>query len=112
MIRRAAAADADRLASLRRDYGAERRALAPDSDPGFEERFDEWFRRTEGWSFSWLAEVGPKAVGLLTMFAIPRMPTPGRDAGQLAYLGRLFVLPEHRGAGFGSADRYLVWSAN
>lgn len=108
MIRRVAAADSDQVAALRRAYAAERRPAEAGTDPGFEARLDRWFQQTEGLSVCWIACHDASAIGLLSMFVIPRMPVPGREAGKLAYLGLLFVLPEHRNRGLG---RSLLESA-
>ena len=53
----------------------------------------------------WLAEVGGKAVGLLTVLDPARTPWPSElsSAGSAAYLSDLMVTPGGRGAGAGAA---------
>ena len=101
LIRLASSDDAQQVAALRRAYGGERHPPQAEPDDDFERRFHEWHEQTQDSCVSWLAVVDTQAIGLLSMFVIPRMPMPGRQVGQLAYLSLLFVLPDHRNDGLG-----------
>lgn len=100
VIRRATVEDVQTLAMLRRADAVERLNVAPEDDPGFEDRFVEWFRATDGFSVTWLAE-DDAPVGMLQLFVHDRMPAPSRDTGGWGYVGLVFVLPDRRNAGVG-----------
>ncbi|MEQ4207561.1 GNAT family N-acetyltransferase [Actinopolymorpha sp. B9G3] len=101
MIRVATTADVHALAWLRRADTIERRGVTPDADPDFEARFAHWMTATDHCSVSWLAEADSQPAGMLQMFVHARMPMPDRDPGGWAYIGVLFVRPDHRNVGLG-----------
>jgi GNAT superfamily N-acetyltransferase len=91
------------LGLLRRHWRHERDGVALDADPGFEQRFADWFAaQLAHGSLAWVAHVDGDAVGMLLMFVHERMPEPDRDPGRWGYIGNVFVLPAHRDAGVGS----------
>jgi len=101
VVRLAAAADAPALAALRRAWTAELRG--PADDPGFEERFRDWYDRESARRVSWLAEVAGQPVGMMNVAVFERMPQPGRDPACWGYLSNAYVLPAFRDQGIGSA---------
>lgn len=104
----AAASDADveKLATLR--------AATHDREPT-----DELVTELKGWlrtegvhRRTWLAEIDDDAVGYVSALLYRRMPSAVRPASGWAYLGNLFVRPEHRGSGTGEAlvDAVVSWA--
>ena len=99
VIRLAGGDDVPTLVDLRQRWGAERGAA---EDPGFAERFGDWFELESPRRHFWLADVDGDAVGMVNLLTFERMPTPGRDAGRWGYLGNMYVRPEHRSRGIGA----------
>jgi GNAT superfamily N-acetyltransferase len=73
------------------------------SDSEFEQQLAEWMAREEGRRTTWLARVGPDAVGMASVFEYRRMPRPGRLDSRWGYLGNMFVRDDWRNQGIGSA---------
>jgi GNAT superfamily N-acetyltransferase len=72
-------------------------------DDGFVADVRTWLELERGHRTTWLAEVDDRAVGYVSALHYRRMPSAARRAGGWAYLGNLFVLPDHRGQGLGEA---------
>ena len=97
VVRRADRTDLPALVALRTDW----QGPAPDSD--FAQRFADWFDREGESRRWWLAKDGSTAVGMVNLKVIDRMPSPARPASSWGYLCNLYVRPEHRGSGTGTA---------
>lgn len=113
VVRPAAVGDAPALASLRRRWRAEEDGTAAAAGPGFETRFVRWYAdELDRGSRAWIAEVDDTPVGMLYMFVHERMPRPGRRLSRWGYVGNVFVVAEHRGAGVGRAllDRAVAFA--
>lgn len=98
-VRAATRDDVDALAELRAAWAAERRGAAP--DPGFAQRFRQWFDDEARQRRFWLAEADRQPVGMVNLFTFTRMPTSGADPGGWGYLANLYVVPDHRDDGIG-----------
>ncbi|MEJ5945181.1 GNAT family N-acetyltransferase [Pseudokineococcus basanitobsidens] len=106
-----AAGDVAALALLRR-ASASGDGQAP-ADADFGRRFSAWVRAEAHQRSFWLAEArggegGRTAglrlpVGMVGMLRYERLPRPGAPVTAWGYLGGLFVLPDHRGGGTGTA---------
>lgn len=98
-VRVATEADLPALTDLRRRWTEERRGVGP--DPSFAERFEAWFHAETHQRTFWLAQRDEQPIGMTNLVRFVRMPGPSIDAGGWGYLGNMFVVPEHRGAGVG-----------
>lgn len=60
---------------------------------------------------AWVARDRVRPVAAMWLQTIPRIPVPGKAAGQIGYLTNVYVSPEHRDGGLGSRmlDRILGW---
>jgi len=99
-------ADVEKLAALR----AATHGREPDDELVTE--LKGWLR-TEGLHRrTWLAEDDEAAVGYVSALLYWRMPSAVRPASGWAYLGNLFVHPDHRGEGTGAAlvDAVVSWA--
>lgn len=108
-----AAGDVAALALLRRAQASTDRRLPSGDD--FGRRFAAWVRAQGGHRTFWLAEsteggaAGRRAtgvrlpVGMVGLLRYERMPSPGEEPSAWGYLGNLFVLPDHRRRGTGTA---------
>jgi len=107
-VRRASAADAVVLATLRFEF---RSSIG---DPN--ELADEFIARCESWMrdrlsdsdfwFAWIAETmdegGPLAIGAIWLQLIEKVPNPVIEKEAHAYVTNLFVMESERGRGAGS----------
>jgi GNAT superfamily N-acetyltransferase len=103
LIRRAEGGDLAAIARLRREWTQEREP--DDVDPGFDERFADWFARESAQRIFWLAELAEadgRPVGMMNLVVFERMPRPGRAPGRWGYLGNAFVLAGYRNQGIGT----------
>jgi GNAT superfamily N-acetyltransferase len=104
-IRRAGPADAKILAQLRYDFRVE---LDPPTEPGenFLTRCAGWMSRElapDGSWRCWLAVLGETPVGTLWMQLIEKLPNPNGHRDYHGYISSVYVVPEFRNAGLGSA---------
>jgi GNAT superfamily N-acetyltransferase len=99
VIRRAAEQDVPRLAALRRAWTEETGSAG---DPGFEQRFADWWCAEAARRVAWLAEIAGDPVGMVSLIVVGRMPQPGREAGRWGYVTSAYVREAFRGAGIGS----------
>ncbi len=95
--RRAGADDVPALAALRAAW-REQPCTAE-----FVEAFRDWFVEEGASRWWWIAEEGGEAVGMIGLKLFDRMPTPDGAQKSWGYLANLFVLPERRGTGAGTA---------
>jgi len=112
-IRIATDADRSTLAALRHRWNEEN-AGAPIDDPEFDAEFERWWTAEHTTRTFFLAEQGAHAVGMANVKRYDRMPVAGAgDAGSWGYVGNVFVVPEQRDAGIGTAlmDEVLAWAA-
>ncbi len=75
----------------------------PVDDAGYDDAWAAWWAVEQGHRTFWVAEVDGAVVGMLSMVHMRRMPRPGRSAAGWGYLQQMFVLPDHRNRGVGSA---------
>ncbi len=99
-VRPAGPEEVARLAALRREYAEEDEG--PVEDAGFEERYLRWQTGAAQRRVFWVAEAGPRAVGMLNLTVFERMPRPGRPLSYWGYIGNVFVLAPYRNAGIGA----------
>lgn len=105
-VRTATPSDAARLARLRYEFrAAEDPAVEP--RPDFLERCEPWMRErlaTAGGRWRcWVVEPDGVARGHVWVRFVPKVPNPADEPEAHAYLTNLYVEPEHRGRGLGSA---------
>ncbi len=98
-IRRAETANLPEIIGLRSEWTREQDGDV--DDPGFGERFAEWFVRESPRRITWLAEAGGRAVGMMNLTVFERMPRPGHPPSRWGYLGNAFVLAAYRDQGVG-----------
>lgn len=98
-IRQAAGEDLAAIAQLRRESAQEQDGEL--TDPGFDDRFTEWFARESSRRIFWLAEAGGRPVGAMNLAVFERMPRPGREPARWGYLGNAFVRAAYRDQGIG-----------
>jgi GNAT superfamily N-acetyltransferase len=103
--RPAVADDARLLAELRYEF---RSAILPpeESSTDFITRCEHWMsnrlRGAGGW-WAWLAVGDAGAVGTIWLHHIDKLPNPVAECEAIGYITSLFVKPEVRGLGIGSA---------
>jgi GNAT superfamily N-acetyltransferase len=104
-IRPANPADAPALAQLRFEFRAPL-AAATESADAFIERCANWMRPRlidgSPWRV-WLAETSGDLVGAVWMQLVEKLPNPGDEPEQHAYVSNLYVRAGHRNLGAGSA---------
>jgi GNAT superfamily N-acetyltransferase len=104
-IRRATPADAAELARIRYAFRAE---LDPpvEDEAVFRERCARWMIAQLGpaghWR-CWVAVLGTTLVGSVWLQLIEKLPNPVGHRGFHGYVSSVYVVPELRGAGIGSA---------
>lgn len=105
-VRRAGPGDAERLARLRWEFRA---AEDPpvESREAFLERCEPWMRRRlraagERWH-CWVAEPDGRVRGHAWLHLFPKIPNPAEEAETHAYVTNMYVQPDHRGRGLGTA---------
>ena len=99
VIRRAEDADVPAIVALRSEWTQEWGGAA--DDPGFAERFADWFERESPRRVTWLAEADGRAVGMMNLSVFDRMPRPGQAPSSWGYLANAFVLAAYRNRGIG-----------
>ena len=72
-------------------------------EPGFEARVAAWLEAEGERRTTWLATHDGEPVGMASLFEYRRMPKPGRADSRWGYVSNMFVRPEHRGRGIGTA---------
>ena len=97
-VRVAGVADAPAIAELRALWTGEHEAGGE-----FAAAVATWLEEEGDRRTTWLAERDGAPIGLASLFEYRRMPKPGRAASRWGYVSNMFVRPEARGAGIGSA---------
>jgi ribosomal protein S18 acetylase RimI-like enzyme len=104
-VRRATPADAAELARIRFAFRAELDAPV-ESEAVFRERCARWMIAQLGpagrWH-CWVAVLGTTLVGSLWLQLIEKLPNPVGHPGFHGYVSSVYVVPELRNAGIGSA---------
>lgn len=105
-VRTAHPADAARLARLRYRFRAAEDP-AVESREAFLERCEPWMRErldpeARTWR-CWVAEPDGAIRGHVWVQMVPKIPNPADEPEHHAYLTNMYVEPEHRGRGLGSA---------
>ncbi|HTW19492.1 MAG TPA: GNAT family N-acetyltransferase [Mycobacteriales bacterium] len=96
-VRSADVDDVPQLAALRAQWREQ------ESSAQFVAAYRDWFVREAAVRWWWLAVDGPAAIGMVNLKMFDRMPSPGRPPSRWGYLANLYVVPEHRDAGVGTA---------
>lgn len=99
-IRKAEPADTEGLAGLRATWAREQ-ADSPNDDPDFAETFGRW--QTNNPRTTFVATGEDSLVGMVNLLVFERMPKPNTPPSFWIYLCNLYVVPERRGRGLGSA---------
>jgi len=104
-VRRATPADAAELARIRYGFRAELDAPV-ESEAVFRERCARWMIAQLGpagrWR-CWVAVLGTTLVGSIWLQLIEKLPNPVGHPGFHGYVSSVYVVPELRNAGIGSA---------
>lgn len=100
-VRQAGPGDLGAIATLRALW--DDAADHPDELEGFSDRFAQWLATEGDRRTIWLAAIDTEDVGMASLFEYRRMPRPGRLDSRWGYVGNMFVRPEHRNRGIGSA---------
>lgn len=104
-IRGANPSDAPALARMRFEFRAPRAPMA-EAEDAFLARCVAWMevRLMDGspWRV-WMAETGDHLVGAVWMQLVEKLPNPGDEPEQHAYVSNLYVRADHRNLGAGSA---------
>jgi ribosomal protein S18 acetylase RimI-like enzyme len=121
-IRRATPDDAAILAQLRWEFRSDRPDVSETHD-AFVARSTEWMRAELAGSTwrVWVAVQNDRIVGNVWLGTIPKIPNPGAEREQHAYISNVYVTPSARG-GIGRAlleaaledaaaraDRVILW---
>jgi GNAT superfamily N-acetyltransferase len=98
-IRQAKDEDLAAITQLRREWTHEE--FGGQGDPGFGERFANWFARESSRRIMWVAQADGRLVGMMNLAIFERMPRPSRAPSRWGYLGNAFVLTAYRNQGIG-----------
>jgi ribosomal protein S18 acetylase RimI-like enzyme len=104
-IRRAVPDDARALARLRYEFRAGL-GSAPEPEDSFVKRCAAWMRghlAVPGEWYCWIAHDSGAIAGTIWLQLIDKLPNPVAERERHAYITSLYVRPEHRCAGVGSA---------
>ncbi len=104
-IRRAAPGDAPALARMRLSFRGEVEPPSEDRD-AFLSRCEQWMasRLAPGGAWRcWVAESSQGIVGTAWLQLVEKLPNPVAEPERHAYVSSLYVVPERRGSGLGTA---------
>ena len=105
-VRRATVVDAPVLAGLRRRWLRERGDAgdAPEAfTESFTESFTEWFAGNAATHRAYLALAGGAPAGMAWLAVLDRVPTPARPRRRSGDVQSVYVVPELRNGGLGTA---------
>ena len=86
------------------DLIALRLAWFPEDEPGFADRFAQWWAEEKAHRRAWVArDASGLAIGMANAQIFRRMPTPGRPTTRWLYAANVFVSPVWRRRGVGAA---------
>jgi len=94
-VRIATSEDEGALRTLRSRWTEEWGLGTSDDDPDFAERFSSWLAHEQARTF-WVAMETERAIGMVNLLVVRRMPRPGQADRAWGYLANLFVIPERR----------------
>jgi GNAT superfamily N-acetyltransferase len=98
VVRVAGEADVAALSELRALWSGE-----TEPDAGLLHRMASWIASEGERRTTWLATMGGRPVGMVSLFEYRRMPKPGREDSRWGYVGSMFVREDSRQRGIGSA---------
>ena len=115
VFRLAETSDAAQLADLRwRLKKEDCQDFAVGERDGFISTFVESDPRTSiiARYFHWVADLNWRVIGVMSVFKVPKMPSPRESGGTLGYLTNCYTLPAHRSQGIGSRllSRVTIWA--
>lgn len=90
--------DIEALATLRHEWSGAGRGSAADFVP----TFADWFQRESSRRVFWIARVDDRAIGMVNLTLLDRMPKPESDSGAWGYLSNMYVRGAYRNRGVGS----------
>jgi GNAT superfamily N-acetyltransferase len=105
LIGLATPADVPELARLRWSLYAEQNGEPAEPFESYVARFASFASAalsSSDWRI-WVAREGSRLVGAMWLRTFARVPVPGRRAGPIGYLTNVYVEPDRRDAGLGSA---------
>ena len=102
-VRAAILADGRDLAALRWTWRVDEEGEQGLTRDEFDARFIDWFRDHRDSHVPFLAHVGDTAVGMAWLALIDRVPGPGAWLRLAGHVQSVYVLPDHRDRGIGSA---------
>ncbi len=113
-IRQATLADAAELARLRWDFSPDQVAASGQPFAEFAAGFAEFLRAAlagDGWAI-WVAERDGRLVANVYVRLVPKVPRPGRFGAVYGYVTNVYVEPDARNQGIGSAmlDTVIAWA--
>ncbi len=104
-VRQATLADASELARLRWDFSPDEVAASGQPFAEFAAGFAEFLRDAlagDGWAI-WVAERDGRLVANVYVRLVPKVPRPGRLGAVYGYVTNVYVEPDARNQGIGSA---------
>ncbi len=90
--------DIEALAALRHEWSGAGRGSATDFVP----TFAKWFIDESSRRVFWIARVEDRAVGMVNLILLDRMPKPESETGAWGYLSNMYVQGDYRNRGVGS----------
>jgi GNAT superfamily N-acetyltransferase len=104
-IRRAVVDDAPELARLRYEFRSTQQTMVEDREQ-FEERCRYWMRERLLPGAAWRCWVGidkGRLIGTLWLQVVEKIPNPGEEQEYHGYISSVYVIPDHRHSGVGTA---------
>ena len=98
-------AHADDVADLARLLWLDTCGEKPEQRPvdAFAAQLAQWWAAHQDSHLAFVARLGPEIVGMAWVALVPRVPRPGATSRLSSDIQSVFVMPEHRGQGIGSA---------
>jgi GNAT superfamily N-acetyltransferase len=113
-IRQATSRDAAELARLRWDFSPDEVAASGQSFAEFARDFELFLRDaldSRSWSI-WVSEQQERLIANIYVYCVPKVPRPGRFGQRYGYVTNVYVEPDVRNAGIGSAllRQVIAWA--